>query len=273
MTWLNVLCLGMYLTLLVANNIHGQNPGFQDYFSSESFTINSQSDEIFIQLAAPDYNQPFRFEIEEKTFHSNNVSLLKLIQLKYNLYSLNSNRDGFIRINSRNPYEFLDLSDGLFKLIRVPIKITATCNTCEGNVLYETLVEELMSMLKVEMLEEYVPVYKICQNTPDFLRDFHSTKENFSKGEPVRTIKEGDYYVSYNITLDDALEYLFTMVRALKFRDESCSFYSRVYSKPFKIPLTGTKDERIQEFADLYHLNIEIVDGESWRSLVLSEME
>ena len=114
-----------------------------------------------------------------------------------------------------------------------------------------------------------VPTYMVCQDVPSFLAHFHSGENNFSNFKVRHLEYVGDYLEITHVTLGNAVGYLSQRTNSLFQFDPACRYYSRAYTKPFRILKEGSPGRDNSRFRRKTFSEDRKIEGEYWDAIIL----
>lgn len=225
--------------------------------------------EFIIDISAPNEQEGTSIEIDENAISLHRLSIIDVIGfLIGKIEPCSADEACNFRRKDGVPYLFNDLGNsGL--LPRGTFWFSASCNSCSTENLKEVALGFMAERLSLDIEYTQVPTYKVCQDVPSFLEHFHSGEDNYSNFKIHQLEYVGNYLEIRHVTLGNAISYLSQRTNSLFKFDPACSYYSRAYTKPFRIRKEGTPAEVIADFAENHFLKIEKIEGEYWGAIIL----
>jgi len=171
------------------------------------------------------------------------------------------------------PYLFNHADDLTVRKMRGNSHIRAHCETCTGDNLKNALQQLIVDSFGLTLEYTQVPVYSVCQDFSAFLKHFHSGDSTFvEEFMPIVEYKEHNGYLEIRKgTLNHAVKAFSNEINALLRYDPDCKNYSRGYYKPFRIKLTGSVEEKIEDFEENNFVELKKVEGETWQAMILRQ--
>ena len=173
------------------------------------------------------------------------------------------------------PYVFVDVYNGALSgraFRNIPLHLEAECPNCTQGQIEELLQDFILQSFDIELEYSQVPIYEVCQDVPTFLRHYHSDSSNFTSGiSIIKQEYDSTHLNLINARLSTAIDYLEALTNVLVEFDPECGYYSRVYSKPFRIQIEGTAEEILADFAQNHFVKIEQVPGIYYDALIIKD--
>ncbi|MCB0559322.1 MAG: hypothetical protein H6573_11255 [Lewinellaceae bacterium] len=234
-----------------------------------SYSVIQGTAEFIIDISAPDEQEGTRIAIEENAISLHRLSIIDVIGFLIGKIEPCAPGEACNFRRKRGvPYLFHELENsGL--LPRGTFQVSTSCTSCSTGELKKATLGFLAERLSLDVEYTQVPTYMVCQDVPSFLAHFHSGENNFSNFKVRHLEYVGDYLEITHVTLGNAVGYLSQRTNSLFQFDPACRYYSRAYTKPFRILKEGSPEEIIADFAEKHFLKIEKIEGEYWDAIIL----
>ena len=232
-------------------------------------TITAGAGTFHLNIMRPQEGEPTDIVVTADTIRIQRMPLLDILRFLAGMIEPCLPEEACsYRQKEGEPYFFNKLEHGN-PLQEETISLSISCTQCTNEEAREATLSFLLDQLSLSLIPIQVSTYSICQNVPAFLAHFHSGEGSFAGFEMLRFDHTGDYLEIRNASLNQALRYLSQQTNSLFKFNEACKYFSRAYTKPFRILLQGSPEEVITDFAQHHFLKAEKISGESWEGLVL----
>lgn len=174
------------------------------------------------------------------------------------------------------PYIFIDVYNGVLSgraFRNIPLHLEAECSNCIQGQIEKVLQDFIIQSFGITLEYLQIPVYEVCQDVPAFLRHYHNGDSNYTSGISITRQEYDSTHMNLtNASLSTAIDYLEAHTNVLLEFDPDCGYYSRVYSKPFRIQLAGATDEILADFAQNHFVKIEQIPGVYYDALIIKDI-